>query len=90
MLVLDNGKVITRDKACPFIEDGAVAIDGRTIVRVGTSQEIREAYPDAEHIDAGGGLIMPAFINVHEHIYSSFARGLSICTSSNNYCLISS
>ena len=66
MLVLDNGKVITRDKACPFIEDGAVAIDGRTIVRVGTSQEIREAYPDAEHIDAGGGLIMPAFINVHE------------------------
>ncbi len=78
MLVLDNGKVITRDKACPFIEDGAVAIDGRTIVRVGTSQEIREAYPDAEHIDAGGGLIMPAFINVHEHIYSSFARGLSI------------
>ena len=21
---------------------------------------------------------MPAFINVHEHIYSSFARGLSI------------
>ena len=78
MLVLDNGKVITRDKACPFIEDGAVAIDGRTIVRVGTSQEIREAYPDAEHIDAGGGLIMPAFINTHEHIYSSFARGLSI------------
>ena len=61
MLVLDNGKVITRDKACPFIEDGAVAIDGRTIVRVGTSQEIREAYPDAEHIDAGGGLIMPTF-----------------------------
>lgn len=78
MLVLDNGKVITRDKACPFIEDGAVAIDGRTIVRVGTTQEIREAYPDAEHIDAGGGLIMPAFINTHEHIYSSFARGLSI------------
>lgn len=78
MLVLDNGKVITRDKECPFIEDGAVAIDGRTIARVGTTQEIREAYPDAEHIDAGGGLIMPAFINTHEHIYSSFARGLSI------------
>lgn len=78
MLVLDNGKVITRDKACPFIEDGAVAIDGRTIARVGTSQEIRRAYPGAERIDAGGRLIMPAFINVHEHIYSAFARGLSI------------
>ena len=78
MLVLGNGKVITRDAACPFIEDGAVAVDGTTICRVGTTQDIRAAYPDAEYIDAKGGLIMPAFINVHEHIYSSFARGLSI------------
>lgn len=78
MLVLGNGKVITRDASCPFIEDGAVAIDGTTISRVGTTQDIRAAYPDAEYIDAKGGLIMPAFINVHEHIYSSFARGLSI------------
>ena len=23
-------------------------------------------------------LIMPAFINAHEHIYSAFARGLSV------------
>ena len=36
------------------------------------------AYPDAEFIDAKGGVIMPAFINTHEHIYSAMARGLSI------------
>lgn len=78
MLVLGNGKVITRDIARPFIEDGAVAIDGGKIARVGTSEKIRAVYPDAEYIDAKGGLIMPAFINAHEHIYSSFARGLSI------------
>ena len=28
MLVLGNGKVITRDPACPLIENGAVAVDG--------------------------------------------------------------
>lgn len=78
MLVLGNGKVITRDASCPLIENGAVAIDGSVICRVGNVQDIRNAYPDAEFIDAGGGLIMPAFINAHEHIYSSFARGLSI------------
>ena len=78
MLVLGNGRVITRDASCPFIEDGAVAVQGTKICRVGETQEIRAAYPDAEYIDAKGGLIMPAFINVHEHIYSSFARGLSI------------
>ena len=78
MLVLGNGRVITRDDACPLIENGAVAVDGTSICRVGGSEEVRKAYPEAEFIDARGGLIMPAFINVHEHIYSSFARGLSI------------
>ena len=78
MLVLGNGRVVTRDASCPFIEDGAVAVEGTKICRVGKSQDIRSAFPDAEYIDAKGGLIMPAFINVHEHIYSSFARGLSI------------
>ena len=29
-------------------------------------------------MDAKGGVIMPAFINTHEHIYSAMARGLSI------------
>ena len=35
MLVLGNGKVITRDAAYPLIENGAVAIDGTTICKVG-------------------------------------------------------
>ena len=78
MLVLCNVKVITRDAAYPLIENGAVAIDGTTICKVGSVQEVRTAYPEAEYIDAKGGLIMPGFINVHEHIYSAFARGLSI------------
>ena len=78
MLILGNGRVITRDDACPLIKNGAVAIDGTAICKVGGDEEVRKAYPGAEYIDAAGGLIMPAFINVHEHIYSSFARGLSI------------
>ena len=78
MLVLGNGKVITRNPDQPLIENGAVAVDGTVISRVGSTEEIRAAYPDAEYIDAKGGLIMPAFINVHEHIYSAFGRGLSI------------
>ena len=78
MLILGNGRVITRDAERPFIENGAIAVDGTIICKVGGSEKIRKEYPDAEYIDAKGGLIMPAFINVHEHIYSSFARGLSI------------
>lgn len=78
MLLIGNGKTITRDDNLPFIENGAVAIDGTKIVSVGETGTLKERYKDAEFIDAKGGLIMPAFINAHEHIYSAMARGLSI------------
>ena len=78
MMIIGNGRMITRDAGNPFLENGAVVIDGTKIVKVGTLDDMLAAYPDAEFIDAKGGVIMPAFINAHEHIYSAFARGLSI------------
>lgn len=78
MLVVGNGRLITRDDSFPFAEHGAVAIEGTRIAAVGCEEEIRKKYQDAKYIDAKGGVIMPAFINTHEHIYSAMARGLSI------------
>lgn len=78
MIVIGNGRMVTRDENHPFFENGAVAMEGGTILKTGTLKEVKAAYPEAEFIDAKGGVIMPAFINIHEHIYSSFARGLSI------------
>ena len=78
MLVIGNGRLVTRDPEQPFFENGAVAMDGTAIKKVGTLEEIKKEFPDAEYVDAKGGVIMPAFINTHEHIYSAMARGLSI------------
>ena len=78
MLLVENGRVVTRSNANPYIEDGAVAIDGTKIVVVGGREELRRAYPEATSLDARGGLIMPGLINCHTHIYSGLARGLAI------------
>lgn len=78
MLIVGNGRTITRNQEQPFLENGAVVIEGDTIVDVGTTKEMKETYLNAEYLDAKGGVIMPAFINAHEHIYSAFARGISI------------
>ena len=79
MKLVTNGRLITRDKtARGYYEHGAVAYEGTRIVAVGEESVLRAAYPDAEIIDANGGVIMPAFINAHTHIYSALARGLSI------------
>ena len=78
MLLIGNGRVITRDQENPYLEDGAVVISGEKIKEVGSLTEMKAKYPEAEFVDAKGGVIMPAFIDTHAHIYSAMARGLSI------------
>ncbi len=78
MILVGNGRLFTRNDADPFYEDGAVAIDGTQIVKVGKTEDLRKEYANAEFIDAKRGLILPAFINTHEHIYSALSCGISI------------
>ena len=79
MVLVTNGRLITRDsEGKGYYEHGAVAYEGAKIVEVGEETALRAKYADAEIVDAKGGVIMPAFINAHTHIYSALARGLSI------------
>ena len=79
MILLANGKLITRDpEGIGYLPDGGVVTDGGKIVEVGATADLRAKYPQAEFVDAKGGVIMPGLINAHTHIYSALARGLSI------------
>ena len=79
MLLLANGKVITRDpEGTGYLPDGGVLIDGGTIAEISTTADLRTRHPEAQFVDARGGVMMPGLINAHTHIYSALARGLSI------------
>lgn len=78
MILVGNGRVVTRDSKNPYYRDGAVVIDGDIILETGDFSGMKDKYPEAEFVDAGGGVIMPGFINAHTHIYSGLARGLAI------------
>ena len=78
MLLIGNGKLMTRDPANPYLEDGAVVVEGELIKEVGSLKDMKAKYPQAEFVDAKGGIIMPGLINAHTHIYSGLARGLAI------------
>lgn len=78
MILVYNGRLVTRDEKKPYIRHGAVAIDGNKIVEVGESEALKKKYGSAELIDAKDKVIMPGLINMHEHIYSALARGLNI------------
>lgn len=78
MLLLGNGRLITRDAQNPFLSDGCVAMDGGVIAAVGSTAALRARYAGAEFLDAHGGVIMPGLINAHGHLYSAFARGMAV------------
>ncbi len=79
MIIIANGKLITRDpEGVGYYADGGVVTDGGKILEVGKTADLKAKYPQAEFVDARGGVIMPGLINAHTHIYSALARGLSI------------
>ena len=62
MKLITNGRLITRDaEGRGYYEHGAVAYEGARIAEVGEEAALRAKYPDAEIVDAKGGVIMPAF-----------------------------
>ena len=61
--------------ASPMIENGALAIDGSTIVAVGPRGEIVSAFPNSPIEDFGQAAILPGLINVHSHLELTVMRG---------------
>jgi len=77
MLLIGNGKVITRDNTRPIIDNGCVAVEKNKIIEIGSTETLKNKYKEYQFIDAKGKLIMPGFINTHMHYYSTFARGMA-------------
>jgi predicted amidohydrolase YtcJ len=62
-----NARAYTLDGPTAWAE--AVAVRGERIELVGSNAEIRERIgPDTEVIDAGGKLLLPGFIDSHNHV----------------------
>jgi predicted amidohydrolase YtcJ len=74
-LAIVNARVWTADSARPWAE--AVAVNGDTIVAVGSSAEIRK-LDAARVVDAKGGMVTPGFIDAHVHFVTGGFRLSSV------------
>jgi imidazolonepropionase len=50
------------------LENGAVVVRDEKIVAVGTTDELRAAYPDEPTLDAARCVLMPGFVDPHTHL----------------------
>ncbi len=68
LLTLAGGPQRGRDLGrLGIIPDGALLIRDEKIVAVGSSQELRQSYPDEPALDAAGQVVMPGLVDAHTH-----------------------
>jgi len=75
-ILIKNAFIITLNGRMPFIPDGAMAIQGDSIVALGTTTEL-SSLEAREEIDARGRMLMPGLVNAHCHAAMTLFRGLA-------------
>jgi len=72
-------KILAADFVLPIssdpISNGAVAIDGSMIARVGSRDELTREFPEVPISDFGAAAILPGFVNCHSHLEITAMRG---------------
>ncbi len=81
--LITHGRVITLESNNRIIEDGAVWVKDGRIAEVGDTAALVERNPDLPRMDVAGKVVMPGLINVHHHLYSTFACGISSAPAAN-------
>lgn len=74
--IIGNGTVLSGGERPTVLANGGVAWLDDRIQAVDRMAALRADYPEAEVVDARGGLILPGFVNLHHHFYSALTRGL--------------
>jgi 5-methylthioadenosine/S-adenosylhomocysteine deaminase len=75
--IVTGGTLVTVDGARNVYNPGAVAIDGATIVAVGSAGDIAARFKSSEQINAAGSIVIPGLINTHAHAPMVLYRGLA-------------
>jgi 5-methylthioadenosine/S-adenosylhomocysteine deaminase len=76
-LIIIGGTVVTMDSPGRILSPGALAVDGRDIVAVGTPETIGAQFSAPDSIDATGQIVLPGLINTHTHAPMVLFRGLA-------------
>jgi len=74
-LLITDANVLTFDDAGTVLRDGAIAIDGNSIVWVGKSSEAAQLFHATDTLRANGKIAMPGLVDCHVHTAQQFLRG---------------
>jgi 5-methylthioadenosine/S-adenosylhomocysteine deaminase len=76
-ILIANGYVVTVDSNRNVYPGGFVIVDGAKITAVGASAAAPPAEGFDQVVDAGGCLVLPGLINMHQHHWYTLFKGLA-------------
>lgn len=74
-LLIENGTVLTLGKTPRVLNGHSILIENGLVAKVAPAGRIKNFR--GKRINASGKVVLPGFINAHNHFYSAFARGLT-------------
>jgi len=69
--------ILPMDERLAIIRDGAVAVKGNRILKVGSSQDISQNYTPKVMIDGKNKAVFPGLVNTHTHAAMVYFRGMA-------------
>jgi 5-methylthioadenosine/S-adenosylhomocysteine deaminase len=75
-LLIDGGLIITLDPERRMIQNGAILIEGDSILALGKSEQIKEKFKGGRLLDAHNKVILPGFVDTHIHLSEHIVRSL--------------
>lgn len=82
-LLIRNGTIVTLGASNQILSDHSLLIQDGRIQRIAPANAFTEYR--GQVIDASGQVVMPGFINVHMHFYSTMVRGLGKAKPSKDF-----
>lgn len=76
-LIFTHALVLTMDTALHHYHDGAVVVEGDSIIAIGRTEEILKDYSAKELVDCHENVLMPGLVNIHTHVPMNMLRGLA-------------
>jgi 5-methylthioadenosine/S-adenosylhomocysteine deaminase len=76
-VLVTGGTVVTLDARRRIVRDGAVAIRDGRIVEVGKAAALEARYPGAERVSAVDRIVLPGFVDTHQHATQALAKGIA-------------
>jgi cytosine/adenosine deaminase-related metal-dependent hydrolase len=75
-ITLILGRMLWADTTQPPRPDWGLAVQNGRVVATGSHADLRARFPQATVVKATDGVITPAFVNAHHHMYGVLAHGI--------------